>query len=244
MRKFWTLGAALLVATSLSLPVMAGEGGNQGGYNKVGNNGKQGQYQDGQIFSGKVTAVNANNGTITFENPKQGTSQTFTVTANTKIQVGDNAGTLANIQVGMYGGARSQDGKTAVELRASGGNKGGGGQGGQGQAKESIFFGQVTAVNANNSTVAFQPKDGAAQTFTIPASAKIQVQGQAGSLANVQVGMYGGVKLGGNNAVLEMRAWSDGQGDGKGQNKGGQDKGGQDKGGQNTSGRRAGKTYN
>lgn len=64
------------------------------------------------------------------------------------------------------------------------------------------FHGKVTALDAANASLTLTNKDGATQTFTIPAGAKISVNGAESTLAAAAVGMYGAVKM--DNGTIIM----------------------------------------
>jgi hypothetical protein len=91
---------------------------------------------------------------------------------------------------------------TSTPLRANEGGSGGGTP-----HNYTIFHGKVTAVDAANSTLTLTNKDGATQTFTIPAEAKININGQAGTLAAITVDMYGAVKSE-NGTIIMVKAYS------------------------------------
>jgi hypothetical protein len=63
-----------------------------------------------------VTAIDAKAGTITLSN-KEGQTQSFTISATTKIDVNGKPGTLADVTTEMYGGVLTEDG-TPVLLKA------------------------------------------------------------------------------------------------------------------------------
>jgi hypothetical protein len=163
--------------------------------------GDSGQHQKHIIFTGQVTAVNANNSTVTFTN-KNNESKTYTIPAGTKIMVNGKDATLADVQVGMYGGVKSTEDGTPIMMRAESPNKG---------VKDSkhIFTGQVTAVDANAGSITFTNKNNESHTVTVTANTKIKVNGKEATLADVQVGMYGGVKMGADGKTPEeLRAES------------------------------------
>ena len=69
-----------------------------------------------------------------------------------------------------------------------------------------MFHGKVTAIDAANATLTLTNKDGATQTFTIPAEAKISINGQTSTLAAVTVDMYGAVKMD-NGTIIAVRIY-------------------------------------
>ena len=65
---------------------------------------------------GKITAVSATSITVT---PKDGTAQTFTINAATKVSVDKLPATAADLSVGQHGRVFSDDGTTATEIAVS-----------------------------------------------------------------------------------------------------------------------------
>lgn len=185
LKQLWVLGclgAALTVS-----PVLANENGSPGR--------DSGAHANEKVFTGKFTVVDAAGGSVTLEN-KAGEKHTVGVPTDAKIEVNGKQGTLADIQVGMYGGVKLINDSVAM-LRAQSAGEG---------DKHRIFTGKVTAVDAGSLTLT--NKAGESNTFAIPADAKFQINGQPGSLANAKVDMYGGVKLGEDGkTILEVRLY-------------------------------------
>lgn len=71
-------------------------------------------------------------------------------------------------------------------------------------ANHTIFTGKFTAVDVAGGMVSVENKAGETHTVSVPAGAKIEVNGKPAGLADVQVGMYGGVKLEGDPPVVVM----------------------------------------
>jgi hypothetical protein len=88
--------------------------------------------------------------------------------------------------------------------------------GDQSPAKYTIFTGKFTAVDAAGGSVSLENKAGEKHTVAVPANAKIEVNGKPAGLADVQVGMYGGVKLEGDPpTVVMLKAQSAGPANGE-----------------------------
>lgn len=146
------------------------------------------QPEHKNYFTGKVTAVDAAAASITFTN-KENVSHTYIIPAGIPIQVNGQAGALTAVQVGMFGGVKlADDNKTPVGLMAN-----------QPESPKNYFTGKVTAVDAAAASITFTNKDNVSNTYIVPAGIPVQVNGQPGALAGVQVGMYGGVKLAADN---------------------------------------------
>jgi hypothetical protein len=185
LKKLWVLGC--LGAALAASPALANETGSPG---KDG-----GAHANEKIFTGKFTAVDAAGGSVTLEN-KTGERHTVAVPADAKIEVNGKQGTLADVQVGMYGGVKLINDSVAM-LRAQSAGEG---------DKHRFFTGKVTAVDGASLTLT--NRAGESNTFAVPADAKVQINGQPGSLANAKVDMYGGVKLGEDGkTVLEVRLY-------------------------------------
>lgn len=192
MKKYLIVGLALSAAVAMGAPrpVWAEHDGSGGGSEK---------HEKHHLAYGKFTAVNAQTGSVTIEN-KHGETTTVTVGANATIKVNGKAGALADVQVGMYGGVKMDENGTVLELRA---NDGGGDKGG----KHQVFSGKVTAVNAQAGSITFtNGKTNESKTFTVAGDTKIQVNGKDGTLADVQVDMYGGAKTDETGKVLMVQA--------------------------------------
>lgn len=130
-------------------------------------------------FSGKVTAVDAAASSVTLTN-RENLANTYTVPAGVEIKVNGNAGTMADIKVGMQGRVRlADDNKTVTGV----------------QLDSPETTGKVAAVDAAAGNLTFTGKDKVTATYTVPAGIPFRVNGKAGSLADVKVGMTGAVKI-------------------------------------------------
>lgn len=69
------------------------------------------------IYNGSVTAVDTTKNTITIQ-PATGSTMTFTLGPNCKVQVKREDATLADIKVGYTARIRSTDGTTAIMIHA------------------------------------------------------------------------------------------------------------------------------
>src|SRR5437764_483774 len=79
-----------------------------------------------------------------------------------------------------------------------------GGDGGGAPAHEHVFTGKFTAVDVAGASVTLENKNGETHTFTVTADTKVRVNDKAGTLADVHVGDYGGVKTGEDIKVAVM----------------------------------------
>jgi hypothetical protein len=186
----------IVVAVLVSLPVLLAPG-----VARADGSGKAGQHEpakEHKIFTGRFDVVDVANSSVTLSN-KEGGTRTVSVNADTRIEVNGKPAGLADIKVGMYGGAKLQgDSNTALMLRA--GDAGG-------NAQHVVFNGRFTAVDVEHSTVTLANKEGATKTVTTNAQTQIQVNGKAGTLSDIQIGMMGAVKLAGDGTtVLMLRA--------------------------------------
>jgi ABC-type Fe3+-hydroxamate transport system substrate-binding protein len=80
------------------------------------------------------------------------------------------------------------------------------GAGGGAAHNYTMFHGKVTAIDAANATLTLTDKNGVTQTFTIPAEAKITLNGQASTLAAIAIDMYGVVKTD-NGTIIAVRIY-------------------------------------
>ncbi|HEU4327161.1 MAG TPA: DUF5666 domain-containing protein, partial [Roseiflexaceae bacterium] len=129
---------------------------------------------------GEVTAVSSNS--ITVSSPRG--AATITTTASTTYQVNGAAGSLSDVKVGMYVRAEGTAGTnsfTATRVVASTEKPAQPGRPGRG------LGGDATAING--STITINTPRGSVKIVT-SASTTYQVNGAAGSLSDIQVGMF------------------------------------------------------
>jgi Cu/Ag efflux protein CusF len=138
------------------------------------------QGEDAHLF-GTVAAVDTNAGTLTITPNGGGADVTLTVTPSTEIQVNDEGATLADIQVGMPVSAEYDTSSlVAFEIKAGSGDD---------NQEDGEVQGTVAAVDLTASTLTITPNGGgSAVTVNIVADTELQVNGEHGTLADVQVG--------------------------------------------------------
>lgn len=131
---------------------------------------------EGEV-QGVIGAISGSNVTIT---PDDGTPDvTVVVGTSTIIEVNDASGTLADLAVGDTAEAE-YDPTTfaAFSIEAAG------------ESEDAEVEGTAAAVDTTAGTVTVTPQDGGANiTLTVNATTEIDVNGDGGSLADIQVGM-------------------------------------------------------
>jgi outer membrane lipoprotein SlyB len=140
----------------------------------------------GRGVGGRVTAIDGN--TLTVENP-QGDTGTIVTNSDTQFTVNGEDGSLADISVGMFAGARGEMNEDSTQVTAT-----------QVRASDEMprrkdhhgVGGEVTAINGDTITV----KNPHGDTGTIVTNSDTQfiVNGEDGSLADISVGMFAGAR--------------------------------------------------
>ena len=193
------VAAGLLIAlpTFAQTPpqgTMPAQTGNHAGWSR--NGGKMGM---GHGVRGNVTAINGNSITVTSTNPKDSTTQTFTVDAtNAKVTKDNAASSISSIVVGdtiMVQG--TVNGTTVTAKNIFDGKmilRGQADQVGQDQNKQGNTFtgngqplvgGTVTSISGSIVSITNRGNT----TFTVDATnAKVTKQGTASALSNISVG--------------------------------------------------------
>jgi Domain of unknown function (DUF5666) len=124
---------------------------------------------------------------------------TLTVNASTRINVNDQPGTLADIQVGAAIKAEFTASMVALELDVKN----------AAQQEDQEVEGQVSAVDTGHGTVTIAPAGGGAMvTLTVNASTRISVNDQPGTLADVQVGDAAKAEFTAAMVAVELEAQS------------------------------------
>ncbi len=127
---------------------------------------------------GAITAVDTTAGTVTIA-PSNGTpTVTLMVSSTTMIEVNDNPGTLADLQVGMMADAE-YDPTTMVAFSIEA----------ESQGEQAEVIGTVTAVDLTHNTITISPTIGSSITLSVTASTEIQVNDEEATLADIQIGM-------------------------------------------------------
>jgi len=124
------------------------------------------------VVAGVVQAVGSDS--ITLKLRKGGTA-TVQVNGDTKIIVNRKQGTLSDIQVGFRAFVRGKRGQPAKAIRAH-----------AAPAPGTLVAGKVDSVGADSVTVV--KRDGTAVTVPVTADTKVRVNGQVGSLSDLQKG--------------------------------------------------------
>ena len=133
---------------------------------------------------------------------KKGDPVTVQVNGDTKIVVNGGAGSLSDIQVGYIAEVRGKKGEPAKAIRAH-----------EPPAPGTIAVGKVTAVGSDSITLT--KKDGSSITIGVTADTKILVDGNAGSLTDVETG-YGAYvrRASADGPAVVIRAYEKKQGGG------------------------------
>jgi hypothetical protein len=145
------------------------------------------------VVHGVVQAVGTNSITL---KTRKGASVTVEVSADTKIRVNGEAGSLADVQVGYL---------AAVKLAAGGGPA----KALAAFAPGTIVVGVVDSVGSNSITL--KTKDGSSVTIGVTGSTKIRVNGKAGALADIEAGYRAlVVRTSANGPAAAIRAYQPG----------------------------------
>ena len=142
---------------------------------------------DDLTITGAISAVDATAGTVTMSSG--GTVRVLQVVASTRIEINGEPGALAQILVGAS--AKAEYFRTSLELKElSIGQDDGGGPGGGGGAGEDVHvLGTVAAVDTSAGTLTVDPDgSGANVTVKVVGTTVIEINGEPGILAQVQVG--------------------------------------------------------
>ncbi len=171
---FAVLAIAMMAGATAAFAASGGPEGRRGGPGGCGPGG-----------GGEVTAIDGN--TITAENPHG--EVTIITTADTEFEVNGKAGSLSDISVGMFVGAHGEkddDGVVTADRVFAGDEKPErpeGGRRGRGAG------GEVTGISGSTITVE-NPRGEA--TIVTTADTEFEVNGKAGSLSDISVGMFVG----------------------------------------------------
>jgi secreted trypsin-like serine protease len=142
----------------------------------------------GRGGGGEVTEIDGNN--IIAENPRE--QVTIVTTADTQFTVNGESGSLSDIQVGMFVGARgerSDDGTVTAEEVFAGDERPERPDGDRGLKRGA--GGEVTEIDGNN-IIAENPREQV--TIVTTADTQFTVNGESGSLSDIQVGMFVGAR--------------------------------------------------
>jgi hypothetical protein len=147
-------------------------------------NGGGGVGEDVHLL-GTVAAIDTTAATVTIDPDGAGTNLTVKVVASTVIEINGEPGTLAQIQVGATIDAEYFVGSLeAKELHVGQGTGGGGGLG-----EDVRIEGTIAAVDPVAKTLTVDPTGAAANvTVKVVASTQIEINGEPGTLAQIQVG--------------------------------------------------------
>jgi len=171
LAKAFTVVAVMITLLGSAVTVMAAHGG------------------PGSRGGGEVVAINGD--TITVENPR-GQLEIVT-TAETTFMVNGEVGSLADVQVGMFAGAkgeRSDDGTTVTATMIFASDEAPERPDGHRPGRRGVG-GEVVAINGDVLTVE-NPRG--EMTIVTTAETTFMVNGEAGSLADIQVGIFAGGK--------------------------------------------------
>lgn len=129
--------------------------------------------------SGTITNVDLTNSQVTID-PEHKDAVTVNIVDGTKIRVNGESSTLEQVQVGQHAIAEyNTDSLDATKLDVGDEHDG---------SENRRVEGQVTAIDAGQSTVTITPHHGDAVTVKVVDTTDLQVNGQAASLADVVVG--------------------------------------------------------
>lgn len=138
------------------------------------------QGEDAHIV-GTVAGVDTNAGTLTVTPNGGGANVTLVVTPATEIQVNDTGATLADIQVGMPVSAEyDATSLVAFEIKAGSGDD---------NQEDNEVEGTVASTDLTASTITITPSNGGSPvTLNVVSDTEIEVNGENGTLADIQVG--------------------------------------------------------
>jgi hypothetical protein len=143
-------------------------------------------------LGGKLSAINGNTFSVT---NREGETQTFTVTADTKYVRNGEAATLSSFQVNDFvsaEGAKDASGQF-VATTVLGGDKPPRGPGGRGpRGNRDGIFGEYVSADASAGTVTIKTRDGKEQTVYTTSTTEVSRNRAAASLSDFKAGDHVG----------------------------------------------------
>jgi hypothetical protein len=138
---------------------------------------------------GTLTQVGA--GSVTIQPPNNGQAVTVAFDGNTVFQVNGKVGSAADLQTGMHAGAFGQAGQPATKIMAYTPKAPAAPAPPPVPQAKPYVFGTLTQVGAGSVTIQ-PPNNGQAVSVAFDGNTVFEVNGKAGSAADLQTGMHAG----------------------------------------------------
>lgn len=174
-------------ATLRAKEIKAGEdfGGDNGGGGHHGG----GDHEDADV-RGVIAAIDVDAATVTITPNDGGADLVLNVTADSEIEVNDHEGSIQDLVVGQEVRAEYfPDSNNISELKVENGGGDGDNDNDNDNNEDQHLMGTIAAVDVDGATVTVTPEgDGADVVLNVTADTKIEVDGDAATLADLEVG--------------------------------------------------------